>query len=271
MARNTIDTIDDVLAALDAIVDRAWSEGSRLGYFAVLYRRVTRRVKQGLAAGEFPNGPLLERLDVVFARRYLDAVNQLWSGQPPSACWQVAFRALGDREPLILQHLLGGMNAHINYDLGIASADTIADVSSGDQLPALKPDFDQINALLAEEVGGVEQELAAVSPAIGLLEKVGLRSETKIINFSITAARDLAWSTAQRVAAAPAAQRGALCGVLDAGVAVLGHGFVHPPLLVAAELLPIRVLESDDVRHVLEVLAGGQLAAAAAAGPSAAS
>lgn len=255
-----ITTIDDVLAALDAIVDRAWNEQSRLGYFAALYRRVTRRVKQGIAAGTFQNGPLMERLDVVFASRYLDAIHQFWAGQRPSACWQVAFAAAADREPLILQQLLGGMNAHINFDLGLASAATCP----GDQLPALEADFIQINALLASEVGGVELELAALSPGMALLEKCGLRTETQLINFNLVAARNLAWFNAKQVAAAAPEARGALEAALDAAAALLGHGFLHPPLLIAAQLLPIRVVECENIRQAIEVLASDRAAAAPA-------
>ncbi len=35
-----VESIDDVIRALDAIVDWAWTEKSRLGYFTALYRRV---------------------------------------------------------------------------------------------------------------------------------------------------------------------------------------------------------------------------------------
>ena len=47
--------------------------------------------------------------------------------------------------PVILQHLLLGINAHINLDLGIAAVET----SPGNQLAPLKNDFDMINKLLA--------------------------------------------------------------------------------------------------------------------------
>ena len=72
-----LQTIDDVVAALDAIIQRAWDEQSRLGYFAALYRRVTRAVRDGIAKGQFSDGPLMEKLDVVFASRYLDALSGL--------------------------------------------------------------------------------------------------------------------------------------------------------------------------------------------------
>jgi hypothetical protein len=36
-----IDTIEEVLEALDAIIARGRDEGSRVGYFAAVYRKVT--------------------------------------------------------------------------------------------------------------------------------------------------------------------------------------------------------------------------------------
>lgn len=85
--RIPVDTIDDVIAALDAIVQRAWEEKSRIGYFAALYRRITCAVRDGLDHGQFSNGPLMERFDVLFASRYLDALSTHQLGGKPSRCW----------------------------------------------------------------------------------------------------------------------------------------------------------------------------------------
>ena len=141
-----VQTIDDVVSALDAIVQQSYDNASRLGYFAALYRRVTCAVRDGITNGRFQNGPLMEKLDVVFASRYLDALATFQSGGTATRSWMLAFRGCDDANLLILQQLLSGMNAHINLDLGIAAAQTCP----GDQLPQLKPDFDEINAVLAE-------------------------------------------------------------------------------------------------------------------------
>src|SRR3974377_2297500 len=113
------ETIYDVIRALDGIIDWAWNEKSRLGYFAALYRRVTQTVKDGIASGKFQNGTVIERLDVNFAGRYLDAFAQFRSGQEPTLSWQIAFRAASWWHPIVVQHLLAGINAHINLDLGV--------------------------------------------------------------------------------------------------------------------------------------------------------
>jgi hypothetical protein len=244
-------TIDEVISALTVIIDDARAKASRAGYFAALYRRVTQSVQDGLAAGRFQNGPLMERLDIVFANRYLDALAQFQAGRQPTRSWAVALEATGDPFPLILQQLLAGMNAHINLDLGIATAA----VAPGDQLPGIQADFDQINGVLAALVGTVEQEIGELSPAIHLLEKLGLRTETSIINFDMERARDLAWHTAQRLAATPADQLTAAIELLDFGVAAFGQLIIHPPPAVALNLAPIRISESNNVRHIIDVLA----------------
>jgi hypothetical protein len=246
-----ITTIDEVLQGLDAIIDRARSDRSRLGYFAGLYRRVTRAVKEGIANGRFQDGPRMAQLDVVFASRYLDAFASWQNGQPVSQSWRLAFDAASDRDPLVLQHLLAGMNAHINLDLGIAAAQT----SPGDQLQALATDFNRINAVLAEQIGAVEREMAEISPVVVLLQRLGLLTDTRIINFSLTTAREVAWSRAQSLAATPPAELAAAIDQIDREVALFGNGIVRPLPPLDLQLLPIRAVECPEVGKILKILA----------------
>lgn len=46
-------TIDEVLAALDEILAECRQKNSSLGLFAFLYRRVTAQIKEGIAQGIF--------------------------------------------------------------------------------------------------------------------------------------------------------------------------------------------------------------------------
>lgn len=254
-------TVDQVIQALDQIIDWSLTNKSRLGYFAALYRRVTRSVKEGIDKGQFQNGPLMERLDVTFANRYLQAYEQFRFGQTPTRSWQLAFRSASAWSPLIVQQLLIGINAHINLDLGIAAAA----VAPGEQLAGLKTDFDQINAVLSGEVGTVEKEIAQVSPLIGLLEKFGLRTETAIINFSIDVARDAAWSAATKFAPMTPEQLPVAINELDIRTDIFGQLVISPPFLIKLQLLPIRLFETGNIRKVIDVLAGPAKAKAASA------
>ena len=255
-----LQTIDEVVSALDTIIQQAYDASNRLGYFAALYRRVTCAVRDGISNGRFSNGPLIEKLDVVFASRYLDALAAFQAGGAATRSWMLAFHGCDDAGLLILQQLLAGINAHINLDLGVACAQ----VSPGDQLPQLKPDFDEINAVLAEQVSTVEAEVAAISPLIGDLEKIGLRTETSIINFSLQTARDTAWFTAERLAGEPSFLHNATIDGLDLAVSIKGGLILHP-LAASAGLKVIQQAEVKDVRRVIEVLSQGNVAPAARA------
>src|SRR5262245_4581119 len=189
-------TIDEVIAELDDIIARSIREQSRLGYFAALYRKVTLTVKEGIAEGRFENGPRMERLDVTFANRYLEAMDQFRRGQQPTRCWLVAFKAAGAWRPIILQQLLLGMNAHINFDLGIAAAE----IAPGDELPSLRHDFDEINNILAGLLGQVQSEIGKVSPWIRFLGSIDPTADDAIVNFSLDKARAWAWDLATMLA-----------------------------------------------------------------------
>lgn len=253
----SVQTIDDVVSALDSIVQSAYDSQSRLGYFAALYRRVTCAVRDGISAGSFDNGPLMEQLDVVFASRYLDALATLQAGGVATRSWMVAFQGCNDANLLILQQLLSGMNAHINLDLGIAAAQ----VSPGAQLAQLKPDFDQINAVLASLIGAVAAEIAVVSPLVGDLETIGLRSATPVINFDIVAARDAAWFAAQRLNAEPPPLHAITIDALDLAVSIQGRAILYPDNANPC-LKVIQQAESKDVRLVIETLSQGTSSAA---------
>ncbi len=84
--KSRMKTIQEVLIRLDQIIAECQSEQSRIGYFAILYRQVTRRVRDGILADEFEDNPRMEILDVLFAKRFVDAY-ELWKSgaKPPKA------------------------------------------------------------------------------------------------------------------------------------------------------------------------------------------
>ena len=114
-------TFDDTIGTLEAIVDRCAAAGDRAGYFAAMYLAVTNTMRERAAEGTFQDPARMERFITGFAGRYLDAVAAWQAGAPCTASWRVAFEASRRRRPIILQHLLLGMNAHINLDLGVAA------------------------------------------------------------------------------------------------------------------------------------------------------
>lgn len=244
-------TIDEVIARLTEIIDESRRRPSRLGYFAALYRKVTINVKEGIANKVFQDGVRMARLDVNFANRYLAAYDLHQQGKQPTAAWQVSFEAAEQWRPLILQHLLSGINAHINLDLGIAAMET----SPGDELLSLQSDFETINTILFNLVQPVQDEIGEVSPWIGFLEKIDPSADDAIINFSMRVARDSAWRFALRLNALDAVERPGAIQRRDQEIAKLGRLVLYPPgFFFKLGLTAIRLRESSDIPRVIDVL-----------------
>lgn len=246
-------SIDDVIARLDGIVEQAVVENDRLGFFPVLYRAVTLSVKKGIAAGRFDDGPRMEHLDVTFANRYLNAFHAHRNGGTPDRSWRAAFAAGASPRPVIMQHLLLGMNAHINLDLAIAAAE----VCPGASIAGLARDFNEINVVLAELETEVEREVCSLSPWVDRLDHIDPEAGRVISNFSIDRARACSWQAAQQLAAISGPARVMAIDTIDASVALLA-GLIERPVgfLINLNLNLVRLRETKDPRRIIEVLSG---------------
>lgn len=189
-------SIEEVITILNTIINDSIKDNNPLGYFAVLYCKVTEKVKEGISEGLFENGPRMEQLDVIFANRYIKAYYEYQQRLTPSDCWEVAFEFSSDYWIIVLQHLLLGMNAHINLDLGIAAAE----IAPGDEIHNLKRDFDKINEVLASLVQNVETALSDVWPILKWILKATQKVDTFLIDFSMQEAREGAWKFALSLA-----------------------------------------------------------------------
>ena len=244
-------TIDEVIEHLDDLIAHARRAKNRLGYFAALYRNVTIKVKEGILAGSFEDAARMERLDVAFANRYLDALERYRRGEEPGKCWRTTFRAAESWHPIVLQHLLLGINAHINLDLGVAAAQ----ISPGAQLAGLRRDFDSINDILGAMLDDVQDRLGLVSRWMSMLDRAGGRTDEEILNFSIDRARQAAWRVAERLAPLGQEEMQKEIDVLDRWVDVLAFVIEYPPgISIRLATLFVRFTESRDVAKIIDVL-----------------
>ncbi|MCX6140918.1 MAG: DUF5995 family protein [Candidatus Kapabacteria bacterium] len=242
-------TIHTVISSLEHIVATAQQEGARYGYFASLYLGMTRSVRDALGKGLYENNVRMERLCVVFAQRYLDAHAHWRSGTAPSSSWSVAFSEGGRDSITIIQHLLLGVNAHINLDLGIAACE----VAEGDML-SLKADFDSINDTIAALFNDVKAKLRSVSWPIRFLDDLGGNVDDSVANFSIRIARDEAWRFALSLNSSDDIGKGLLESARDASVARFANKIIYPGFVANLALKPIKWFEPKDVRRVLSIL-----------------
>jgi len=199
----TVTEIDGVVQAIDSIIDWSISVSSRLGYFAALYKRITIAIGAAVLQGKFEDAQRMQRFDVIFATRYFDALNGYFHPDQfakPTRSWRLTFDAASRPEPIILQHMLAGVNAHIDLDLGIA-AQTAAPRGNP---AALHNDFNTVNAVLASQVSGVVGDLDELSPALAALYRVLSDNEIFLIDEAVKTLRDSAWRFATVLAFEPA-------------------------------------------------------------------
>ena len=105
MSTLQINSINEVISYLDEIIDETGQNNNNpLGYFAALYRKVTVKVKEGIVDNFFEDGPRMEKLDIVFAKRTLDAYYSWQKNEEVTISWQNAFELPNSYWPIVLQH-----------------------------------------------------------------------------------------------------------------------------------------------------------------------
>lgn len=243
-------TISQVISILDEIIEASKTNQNPLGYFAALYRKVTEKVKEGIEDDFFEYGPRMEKLDVVFANRYIAAYYAYQEGEKVTQSWQCAFDLSTKYWPIVLQHLLIGMNAHINLDLGIAAAE----VMQGRNIDKLEGDFNKINEVLSSLVHDVQQDLVAIWPTFGVILKWTGKFDDLLTDFSMKLARDGAWKFACSLADHPTEQWKDLIKVRDQKVAKNAGIVSNPGIIISMIFAVIRLGEKGSVSEKIEAL-----------------
>jgi hypothetical protein len=191
----TASTLQGAIAVMEQI-DRSLPQRDGLASFNRMYLGVTRQVSARIEQGFFHNAEFLSALEVVFANMYFDAVNAMVT--TPNAiptAWRPLFEARARPDIYSIQFSLAGMNAHINHDLPMALVRACTQLNTAPESGTNHRDYQRVDALLeaAElsvrhtfESREVEKADRSVQTVLDLVD-----------NWSITAARHMAWSTGQ--------------------------------------------------------------------------
>ena len=243
-------TIDDALAALRTVVDDAASAGDRVGLFAAVYRQVTATIAAGVRDGLFDDADRLNRFDAVFAGRYLAALRDWRAGDDPGRSWRLAFRAAEDGEAVLVQHVVLGINAHINLDLAVAAAQT----SPGDGIGSLKGDFERINDVLVDVLCRLQGAVNELSPLFGGLDAVLGRIDEEVVGFKVQRARAEAWEAAVLLAGQTGEAQERAVRMLDRYAYGLGRIVLAPPFPIPAALQVVRFAERVEIPEAIRRL-----------------
>jgi Family of unknown function (DUF5995) len=217
------------------------------GYFPAMYARVTDRIQVAAASGRFDDPARMERFATAFASWFLRARG---GEGTVSACWRAAFDVAGDPHLMIVQNLLLGINAHVNFDLPQVVVELAPEHH---HLDALRADFDAVNDILGETLPDVLASLGTVSRWVNV---VAARGGERLFDFSLEIARTQAWRAAERLHRLPAEERGGDVAELDHLVSVLAHLVAQPGRPASWLVAVLRRLERNDPADVTRRLLG---------------
>jgi hypothetical protein len=235
--------LTDTVEALRSI---ALAADDASGHFPALYARVTERVQVAAASGRFDDALRMERFAETFASWY----TRPHAGREVPACWRATFDVADDSHLMIVQHLLLGINAHVNHDLPQVVVEL---ASERDDLTGLRADYDAVNDILAETLPEVLRSLGAVSRWVNV---VAARGGVRLFDFSLGVARRQAWNAAERLRGLSAQERPAEVAELDRLVAVLAYLVAEPGRPMSWAVAVGRGLEDHDPAAVTRSLLG---------------
>lgn len=217
------------------------------GYFPAMYARVTAEIARSVRTGTFASGEGMERFAEAFAGRYTGAAA---SAAGRASCWQACWDVAGDDRLLIVQHLLLGINAHVNFDLPQA---VVAAARAAGGLEHVRADFEMVNEVLATTSVSVVRDLDRTSRWVSEVVSLG---GGRLFNFSLRVAREQAWSAAERMYGLDEHDTRAYVDELDRLVSVLAYLVTHPGVAGRLAVRAARHFEEHDPSVVTATLLG---------------
>lgn len=181
---------------------QAWqSSGDHRVIFAHTYYLMTTNMLAALQGGEFHDMDWVTRLLDRFASYYFDALDK-FDQAPflPATVWRVAFQVSKKANAFAVQHLLLGVNAHINYDLAVTLVDLLQDEwpsMDASQKQLRYEDHNKVNRIIEQTFDEAQQlVIARYSPTLDRLQKLSGEFDDIMISGLIRSWREQAWQHA---------------------------------------------------------------------------
>ena len=152
-----------IVARMTALVNQWEAAHDRRAIFLGCYRLMTSNMLDAIDAGRFQDDVWVSNLLHRFADYYFAALDQFDQHSPDtSAVWQLAFDATRDEDVTTLQHLLLGVNAHINFDLVFTLVDLLAPEwteLTAERRAQRHADHMLVNRIIGETIDAVQDQV----------------------------------------------------------------------------------------------------------------
>lgn len=203
---------------------RAWqATGDQRAVFLECYTLMTGNMLHAIDAGQFNDGVWAKQLLLRFADYYFVALDAYGCADADCASvWTFAHDCSCGQDLHVLQHLLLGINAHINYDLVLSLVDLLR--PDWEQLPDTKrhsryQDHCRVNEVIAATIDTVQDTvIERHDPRMDIIDRLFGRLDEHLLSALITRWRQGVWSHAMRFLETPEDEWEGLRKELEAGV-----------------------------------------------------
>jgi hypothetical protein len=193
-----------VIDRMQELVNQWEQAGDRRADFLICYHLMTSNMLAAIQAGEFHDPRWVEALLEHFAEYYFVALDdyELDSAGTP-AVWRLTFDTATQDQVLVLQNLLLGINAHINYDLVLALVDMLDPEwtsLSPERRQVRYEDHRHVNDIIGRTVDSVQDQVVKPGlPAMRVVDALFGPMDEWMASRLISHWRESVWDAATRM------------------------------------------------------------------------
>ena len=198
-------TIYTLIKQLKLIVDETRSINPNLSYFAIFNLYFTINVaKKLLKENYFEDNEKVQRLIVIYISHYITVYDKWKMKEEIPSCWKIAFDFSKNKNRMIIQNLLLGVNAQLNLDLGLATENSLSIIDENNNIQIIldkdycvESDLKKIIKILSEIALTMDNLLVKSSVFYRYITNFG-NDEKKFFNeFTVKSAENGAWNFAK--------------------------------------------------------------------------
>ncbi len=191
----------DIISKMEILADEWEKKNDNRAIFLRCYSMMTDGMMKAIADKRFQDNPWVEQLLHRFADYYFDALACFDCGEEVPLVWLEVHDAATHKKLHVLQHLILGINAHINYDLVLTLFDLLQ--HEWRHLPQdirrmRYEDHCMVNQIISETIDRVQDEVVEdYAPSMDLVDRLMGRLDEKLLSRLIRKWRADVWENTQ--------------------------------------------------------------------------
>lgn len=196
-----LNTLDDVVYCFSTLEHEFNARRDKRAIFATAYLAITRAMKAGIEDGRFGDGDWVNGYLRSFAYLYVAALRAYEAGDLENVpdAWRVAFDLGAAGDGLVIQHLILGINAHVNHDLPFA----LMRAGIDPQRPRRYDDHTNVNIVLGATLDTLQDHVEKLySPVLRLFDNLLGKLDDQFSFSLVKNARENAWQACLALAEA---------------------------------------------------------------------